>query len=907
MPPHLTRVIGLPQATAIVVGIIIGASVFVQASEITARVPSLWGVTLAWVVAGLLTMGGALVCAELSSAFPRTGGVYVFLREIYSPVVGFLWGWAMFWSMHTGIAAAIATVFARYAGYFVPMSDLALRGVAITAIVVLSVVNYLGVRFGAGVQTVFTVLKVTAVAAIIAAGVLLEPQTAAAAPAAVGSFGTGDFLLAVGAGLFAFGGWHMVTYTAGETKDPERTIPRSLILGAIIVTVCYVGLNMVYLSVLPIERVIASTRVAADAFEALVGAAGGGLVSALVMASAFGALNGVILAGPRVYYSMAQDGLLFKWAGAVHPVTRTPGRAILLQGVWAVVLVLTGTYRELFTRVIYTEWIFFGLLAVGVVLLRRRSSYRPLWRMPWVPAAPLLFAAVSFAIAGNQIRVDPLNSAIGLAIVLAGAPVYWLWAARSAGRAAPAAIVLAALVLPAAAGAQTRAGDGDRALARDIFRELIALDTSEPDGNPRSASEAMAARLLAAGFAPADVQITGAEPRLASLVLRYRAEPAAAPSAPGAGAPLLLMAHTDVVPALRSDWSLEPFVLTERDGYFYGRGTHDNKAGAAMLVANAIRLRRAGFRPTRDVLIVLTTDEETTGDAIRWLLANHPDVRRATLALNTDAGDGLLQGDRRLVLGVQASEKVYQSYRLEARNAGGHSSVPRPDNAIYQLARALTRLAAHEFPVQLNEVVRAYLRRTGELGGPDAEDMTLAGRTPPDPAAVERLLQNPSYASAMRTTCVATMLTGGHAENALPQTAAAVVNCRVMPGEPLENVARALARAIDDPAVTLTPTGAPTPSPPSPLTADVMAVFEEVAGRHFPGALVIPEMSAGATDGLFVRNAGIPVYGVSAIFFAPDDVRAHGRDERIPVRSFYDALDFWYDMVRAFAGDPAPR
>ena len=428
--PSLTRAIGLPQATAIVVGIIIGASVFVQASEITARVPSIWGVTLAWVTAGLLTMGGALVCAELSSAMPKSGGVYVFLREAFSPALGFLWGWAMFWSMHTGIAAAIATVFARYAGYFVPMGDVALRATAAGAIIVLSVVNFLGVRFGSGVQTAFTVVKVVAVASIIFAGWLLDPVSPASAAVAPrpADYGGGDFLLAVGAGLFAFGGWHMVTYTAEETKNPERTIPRSLVLGTVIVTLCYVGLNVVYLSVLSIERVIASTRVAADTFEALVGPVGGSLVSGLVMFSAFGALNGVILAGPRVYYSMAQDGLLFKWAAAIHPTYRTPGRAILLQGFWAVVLVLTGTYRELFTRVIYTEWIFFGMLALGVVALRRRPDYRPAWRMPGVPAVPLLFALVSFAIAANQIRVDPINSAIGLLMVVVGLPVYWWWA-----------------------------------------------------------------------------------------------------------------------------------------------------------------------------------------------------------------------------------------------------------------------------------------------------------------------------------------------------------------------------------------------------------------------------------------------------------------------------------------------
>jgi APA family basic amino acid/polyamine antiporter len=432
---QLTRAIALPQATAIVVGIIIGASVFVQASEITARVPSLAGVTLAWIVAGMLTMAGALVCAELASAMPRTGGVYVYLREIYSPALGFLWGWAMFWSMHTGIAAAIATVFARYAAYFVPLSDVGLRAVAVAAILVLSAVNYLGVKFGSGVQTTFTVVKVIAVLAIIAVGLFVEPATAVVATSAIATdYGGGDFLLAVGAGLFAFGGWHMVTYTAEETKDPERTIPRSLILGTLIVTACYVGLNFVYLTVLPVDRVIASTRVAADAFEALVGAWGGSFVAALVMLSAFGALNGVILAGPRVYYSMAQDGLLFKAAAEVHPRFRTPGRAIALQGVWAAVLVWTGTYRELVSRVIYTEWIFFALLALGVVALRRRADYTPRWRMPGVPLIPIVFALFSFAIALNEIRTNPVNAAIGLFLVVIGLPVYWIWLRRARPR-----------------------------------------------------------------------------------------------------------------------------------------------------------------------------------------------------------------------------------------------------------------------------------------------------------------------------------------------------------------------------------------------------------------------------------------------------------------------------------------
>jgi APA family basic amino acid/polyamine antiporter len=423
----LQRAIGLPSATALVVGTIIGSSIFVQASEITKLVPSPGAVVAAWAAAGVLTLVGALVCAELASAYPRTGGVYVFLKEIYSPSLGFLWGWAMFWTMHSGILAAIATIFARYAGHFVPLGDRATQAVAVGAILVLSGVNYLGVRFGGRVQSAFTLVKVLAVAGIIAVGWTMSDGVAATAAAPPAEIGAENFLLAVAAGLFAFGGWHMVTYTAEETVDPARTIPRALMIGVVVVTLCYIGLNAVYLRVLPIDKVIASQRVAADAFEVLVGPGGASIISGVVMFSAFGALNGIVLAGPRVYYQMAQDGLWFKWAGQLHPGFQTPGRAILLQAVWSSVLVLTGTYRALFTRVIYTEWIFFALLALGVVLLRRRPGYQPAWRMPLVPVAPILFVIVSAAIVVNQIRADAVQSAIGLLIVASGFPAYYLW------------------------------------------------------------------------------------------------------------------------------------------------------------------------------------------------------------------------------------------------------------------------------------------------------------------------------------------------------------------------------------------------------------------------------------------------------------------------------------------------
>ena len=434
--PALKRSIGLVRATAMVVGTIVGASIFVQPSVITGEMRSVGGVVLAWTLAGVLTLAGALICAELASAYPRSGGVYVFLREAYSPALGFLWGWAMFWSMHSGIIAAIAMVFARFVAYLAPLgggggagSDVGIRAVAITAVFALSAVNYYGVALGSGLQAALTIGKVLAIVAIIVVGFWLGAGLPAHFVAASGGrVSPGGLAAAVSAGLFAFGGWHMVTYTAEETKDPQRTIPRALIVGTLIVTAIYVALNTVYLYVLPFDRVVASTRIAADAGDAVLGRGAGAVMSALVACSAFGALAGIVLTGPRVYFSMARDGLLFRWVGAIHPRYGTPHRAIVLQAVWSAVLVATGTYRALFTRVVFTEWIFFAVMAIGLVLLRSRPGYTPAYRARGFPAAPLVFAGAAAVVAVSQIVAHPRDSAMGLLLVLAGLPVYVLWA-----------------------------------------------------------------------------------------------------------------------------------------------------------------------------------------------------------------------------------------------------------------------------------------------------------------------------------------------------------------------------------------------------------------------------------------------------------------------------------------------
>jgi APA family basic amino acid/polyamine antiporter len=423
-PLILVRSIGLTQATAMVVGIIIGASIFVQPSEVSRAAPSLGAMLLVWMSAGALTWFGASICAELSSAFPETGGVYVFLSRMFSPAVGFLWGWAMFWSMHSGIIAAIAVVFARYASGGADIGDPGVKAIAVAGILVMSVINYCGVRPGAGVQTALTIAKVGAIVLLLILLMLFgHPSWPSSALRATEGSG---LITALAAGLFAFGGWHMVTYAAGETRDPARTIPRSLMIGVAIVVATYMALSAAYLFVLPIDRVLSSTRIAADAASAVAGSKAEVAVSLLVVVSALGSMNGIILAGPRVYYAMARDRLAFDWMGAVHPRFKSPHAAIAAQAVWSSVLVLTGSYRALFTRVVYTEWIFFGALAIGALRLRRRGGYAPAFRAWGFPFAPLAFAGICGLIVVDSVRNDPAGSAIGLSIVVAGLPVYYL-------------------------------------------------------------------------------------------------------------------------------------------------------------------------------------------------------------------------------------------------------------------------------------------------------------------------------------------------------------------------------------------------------------------------------------------------------------------------------------------------
>jgi acetylornithine deacetylase/succinyl-diaminopimelate desuccinylase-like protein len=438
-------------------------------------------------------------------------------------------------------------------------------------------------------------------------------------------------------------------------------------------------------------------------------------------------------------------------------------------------------------------------------------------------------------------------------------------------------------------------------LARDIFKQLIEINTTDSVGNVTTAAEAMATRLRDGGFRESDIHVAGPNERKKNLVVRLHGT--------GKRKPLLFIGHLDVVEARREDWTTDPFEFIEKDGYFYGRGTEDMKEGDAILVTNFIQLKKENYLPDRDLVLALTADEEGgTSNGVDWLLKEHRDWIDAEYCINLDGGEFEKDKDKRLLAGIQASEKVYVDFQFESLHPGGHSSIPSPDNAIYHLAGALARLQSFSFPVKINEITRNYFERNAAwTTGGTAADLKAVSKQPPDRTAVQRLSANPYLNSLLHTTCVATMLSGGHAPNALPQTARANVNCRIFPGEDPQDVLHTLERVANDPKVKVSivaqtgPDGKAAPIvavPPSPLLPELTQAMERTLRVAWPGLPYVTTMSTGATDGKYTRIAGIPTYGISCMFFQRNDSRAHGKDERVGVQDFYDGVEFNYKLIK---------
>jgi acetylornithine deacetylase/succinyl-diaminopimelate desuccinylase-like protein len=444
--------------------------------------------------------------------------------------------------------------------------------------------------------------------------------------------------------------------------------------------------------------------------------------------------------------------------------------------------------------------------------------------------------------------------------------------------------------------------DATRQLSHDIFKQLIEINTTDSVGNVTTAAEAMAKRLRDAGFPENDVQVLGPNDRKKNMVARLHGT--------GKKKPVLLIGHLDVVEARREDWTTDPFQFVEKDGFFYGRGTQDMKDGDAFLMTTLIRMKKEGYKPDRDIILALTADEEGgKSNGVDWLLKNHRELIDAEFVLNPDGGGLTTVHGKPQMMEVDATEKLYADYQLTVTNPGGHSSLPVPDNAIYHLANGLVRLQHYEFPMQLNNVTRAYYEKLAAIEkGQRAADIQGILKTPPDPAAIERLSKDTVDHSKVRTTCVATRLDAGHANNALPQMARANVNCRIAPGNSAEDIRQKLVEILADPQVDVKYSGAigavedhPTARlafAPPPLRPDVFQPLEKVVTDMWPGTPVIPTMATGASDGVYTNAAGIPTYGISGAAIDRDDVRAHGKDERLGMESFYTGVDFYYRFLK---------
>jgi acetylornithine deacetylase/succinyl-diaminopimelate desuccinylase-like protein len=470
-------------------------------------------------------------------------------------------------------------------------------------------------------------------------------------------------------------------------------------------------------------------------------------------------------------------------------------------------------------------------------------------------------------------------------------------AAMPQQRALSSAVLLSVLLCSSSTAIGADALNAQQQRALEIYKELVEINTVTETGDTARAADAMAARLRAAGFTAQDVQVFKPAPRKGNLVARLRGT--------GARKPILLLAHIDVVAANPDDWSTDPFRFTEIAGYYYGRGTADNKSMAASLIANLIRYKQEGFRPDRDIIVALETDEETLdrdGWGIQWLLKNQRQLIDAEFALNEGGGVGVKNG-KVIRNSVQTSEKVSVTYRLEVKDRGGHSSVPRQDNAIYHLADGLARLAKFNFPVNLNATTRAYFEESAKLETPQtAADIRSVLSNRPDPASLNRLYANATHNAQLHTTCVATMLEGGHAYNGLPQSASAMVNCRVMPGEPIESVRAILTRVLADERISVNEVTKPVLSMPSVISGELSAAIQKTSEEIYPGVPIVPIMSAGATDGSYLRNAGIPTYGHTGRAGDVDDVRAHGQDERVEKKAFFEGQEYLHRLVKRLAG-----
>ncbi len=830
----------------------------------------------AYVLAAAAMLIFAHSMAILGRAFERTGGPYVYVAGVFGEFWGFQVGWFFLLARLTALGA-VTNVFVAYLSAFIPACARGFWRAAAMAISMgaLAAVNAIGIRDTARTMNLFAVGKLVPVIAFVLFGAFFADWSRLAVhglPAA-GVFGQAVLLL-----VFVFGGFEFLTVPAEESRRPTEHVPFALLASIGLCSVLFVGVQAVALATT--TDLAAHQNALSYAAGRFAGASGAVTMAAGAMIATVGTNLANILVSSRMVYAFSRDGWMPPSLGALHPRFRTPLVAVILTAAIGTALAVSGTFAHLAALSAAARLVTYGACCAAVFRLQRAA----------MPALGTLAALLLIAM------LPPRDLLLAAAAPAAGIAIYLSMKGRFM-RTLPLAIAIC--LLPAELW--PAAPDVPGQLAREIFKELIEINTTDSAGNTTRAAEAMAARLKAAGFPAEDVQVLEPYPRRGNLVARLRG--AGVGAGVGAPRPLLLLAHLDVVEARREDWSFDPFTFLERDGYFYGRGSSDDKAMAAIWIANLIRYKREGYRPDRDLIVALTAGEESgANNGVQWLVKNRRDLIDAEFCLN-EGGSGLIKAGKNLLNEVQASEKIFASFRLEVKNPGGHSSLPVKDNAIYHLAEGLSRLANFEFPARLNEVTRAFFERMSAIAQDrEAADMRAISKTPPDPAAARRLsASSPLYNALLRTTCVATRLDAGHADNALPQTARAVINCRTLPDESPAEVRQTLVRVLADGKIGVSPMEEPIPSPPSPLKPEIIRPIEQATASLWPGIPVVAVMSTGATDSVFLRNAGIPTYGVSGLFQDMNDVRAHGKDERIGTRQFYEGQEFLYRLVKALS------
>jgi acetylornithine deacetylase/succinyl-diaminopimelate desuccinylase-like protein/amino acid transporter len=924
----LTRILGLGFGLAMVFGGTVGVGILRLPGTLAAALGDSHLIVFFWILGGVYSLLGAVAVAELAAMLPEAGGFYVYARRAFGNGPGFVVGWSD-WVNQTASLAYGALTAATFMGVLWPAMTANPRALSIAIIGAFTALHWAGLRIGSTLTRIISV-SVGVMLLVIVVGCFMTTPVAVTATPPAATAAISLPLLSVGmlaavvtalrAVFLTYDGWYSPIYLAEESTQPALTMPRALIGGTLVVAAMYVIINIAILRVLPMPVLAASDLPAADAARVVLPHGGAELVTVISLLTVLSLVNAIMLMTPRILLAIGRDGFFTKKAAIVSK-GGTPRVALAVSSGAAAALIMSGTFEQIVAVAAVLFLLNYVSTYTALIVLRRREPATPrpyrAFGYPYTTVV-VLVGCVALWIAAI---VEDLRSGVFAAVLLIlCAPVYaWVARRRRLALAAVAmlgtALMLAGTMSKAVAGptAATPTGAASAAAApradqlafRDLFRELVETNTSHSVGSCTLAAARMAARLRAAGYPESALHAFAVadHPKDGGLV-------AVLPGSDGAAnrqsaKAILLLAHLDVVEARREDWSRDPFTLVEEGGYFYGRGTFDDKSMAAVWVDTLVRLRQSGFRPKRAIKMALTCGEEAGAAFVgaQYLATHERALIDAAFALNEFAYGVLDAQGHRVVMEIEAGEKTDQDYRLEVVNAGGHSSRPVKNNAIYHLAAGLTRLSEYEFPVQFNDTTRTYFSRmSGIVGGEMGAAMGALVKNGADAAAAAVVSADPRLNAMLRTTCVATLMDAGHASNALPQRARANINCRIFPGVGIEEVRQTLTRIVADSqiAVTTIEPSDPVVVPP-PLTPTIMKPIEQVMRRVYPGIELVPVLQAAGTDAIYLAQVGIPTYGLSGMFVDPDLGNIHGLNERIRVQSLYDGRDFLYELVKVYA------